>query len=260
MIWVEVTVPQSRKPLNFLLDSGAGVSVINLGTAQRLGLAMGRRVSVGGVKSTADGFWPQRLKATASGMVLPSEYLAVDLAELSKACACGVDGLLGADFFRGKIVQVDFQTHTIRFLQTSPGTNDAEVVDLKFRRQAMLAPICVNGGKPQWMRLDTGCAAALHWVSRSAREAAARSKLFVGLAEFNIAEVTVTVRIGQSTFPSLPASLHERPIFPGEAGLLGNGLLTHFERVTIDARNRKLFLHNLHANLSPGKITNCSGR
>ena len=59
LIWVKVSVPQSAEPLNFLLDSGAGASVINLRTAQRLGVKLGQRVDVRGVGSSADGFWPQ---------------------------------------------------------------------------------------------------------------------------------------------------------------------------------------------------------
>lgn len=95
LIWVRVSVPQSAELLNFLLDSGAGVSVVNLRTAKRLGMELGRRVDARGVGSSAEGFWPQRLQATAGGVGLPRECLAVDLAELSRACDCGVDGLLG---------------------------------------------------------------------------------------------------------------------------------------------------------------------
>lgn len=248
LIWVQVSVPQSPRPLNFLLDSGAGVSVIHLGTARRLGLVLGERVKVGGVDSAADGFWPQRLSARAGDVVLPSEYLAVDLGKLGQACACGVDGLLGLDFFRKRVVQIDYQTRTIRLLASSPATNDAEVVALKFRRQAILAPLRVNGGPPQWMRLDTGCTAALHWVAGSAPGAASHNRVSVGLAEISLSETTASVQLGQTTFPSLPASLHERPIFPGEAGLLGNGLLARFDRVTFDAKAGRLLLHRLRAN------------
>src|SRR5712691_4375337 len=91
LVWVRVVVPQSAEPLNFLLDSGAGASVINLRTAKQLGVKLGQRVDVRGVGSSTEGFWSQRLTATASGVALPKEYLAVDLAELSQACDCGVD-------------------------------------------------------------------------------------------------------------------------------------------------------------------------
>jgi hypothetical protein len=53
------------------------------------------------------------------------------------------------------------------------------------------------------------------------------------------------VKLGHIEFSSLPTNLHERAIFPGEAGLLGNGVLSRFERVTIDAQAGVMFLHNL---------------
>ena len=58
LIWVEVNVPQSKEPLHFLLDSGASVSVLNLSTAQRLGLQLGPKVSVTAVATTLTGHWP----------------------------------------------------------------------------------------------------------------------------------------------------------------------------------------------------------
>jgi hypothetical protein len=147
------------------------------------------------------------------------------------------------DFFKRRVVEIDFVSQRIRCLQSSPSTNDAEVVDLKLRRQVLLAPVRINDGKPQWVRLDTGCTAALHWVSKSAREPLANNRVSVGLAELNIPETTASVKLGPIEFNSLPTSLHERAIFPGEAGLLGNGVLSRFERVTIDAQAGVMFLH-----------------
>src|SRR6266542_2905941 len=34
LLWIKVNVPQSQQPLNFLVDTGSGVSVINLTTAK----------------------------------------------------------------------------------------------------------------------------------------------------------------------------------------------------------------------------------
>src|SRR6266487_2719721 len=49
LIWVQVKVSKSDEPLNFLLDTGAGVSVIDSRTMTRLGLKAGHRVMVRGV-------------------------------------------------------------------------------------------------------------------------------------------------------------------------------------------------------------------
>ncbi len=119
LIWVKVQVPQSPKPLNFLLDSGADASVINLPTARRLGLRLGQPVKVRGVGASTTGYWPQRLEARAEAVPLPRDYLAVDLNALSDACACPVDGLLGQDFFHGQVVEINFLAHKIRLLAGS---------------------------------------------------------------------------------------------------------------------------------------------
>jgi predicted aspartyl protease len=242
LLWVKVSVPQSAEPLNFLLDSGAGVSVINLRTAKQLGLKLGQRVDVRGVGNSTDGFWPQRVLATAGGVELPKECLAVDLAELSRACDCGVDGLLGADFFKDRVVQIDFGAKVVRLLPSSNGSNAASVVKLKVNRGALLASVGVDGNKPQWLRVDTGCTSALQWVTNGRNTAARRSGVSVGLTELSIPTTMTTVKLGSMIFDSVPTGLHERAIFSGESGLLGNGLLMRFERVTFDAKAGRLVL------------------
>ncbi len=57
LLWIEVNVPQSKATLNFLVDTGAGVSVINLSTAKRIGLKFGRKVMVQGVETVLTGYW-----------------------------------------------------------------------------------------------------------------------------------------------------------------------------------------------------------
>ena len=55
LIWVDVQAQRSARPLRFVVDSGAQVSVINLRTATRLGLPKGDPVNVRGVGSVAPG-------------------------------------------------------------------------------------------------------------------------------------------------------------------------------------------------------------
>ena len=241
-MWVRVQVQPSAESLNFLLDSGAGVSVINLGTAKKLGLKLAQRVEVRGVGSATKGFWPQQLTARAGNLALPSKYLAVDLSELSRACACGVDGLIGADFFRDRVTQIDFGTRTIRRLSSSDVSGSASEVDLKLTRGVLLAAVAIDYSTSQWMRLDTGCASALQWVANAPKATGAKDTVSVGLTELDIPTTTTTVTVGSIIFDSVPTGLHRRPIFDGECGLLGNGLLSRFERVTIDTRAGRLVL------------------
>jgi hypothetical protein len=245
LIWVSVTVPQQTEPLNFLLDSGAGTSVINLPTALRLGLKLGKSVSVRGVESEAQGYWPLRVPAKAGDIPLPGEYLSVDLGKLSEACQCGVDGLLGVDFFRGRVVEIDFAARRIRLLRSSEPGPDASVAELKVGRQAMLAPIRLDAAGARWVRVDTGCSSALHWVEGASRTAGAKKTVSIGLTELRLPTTTTRMHFAGLSLGPIPTTLHAMPLFAGEAGLLGNGFLTHFDRVIIDARAGRLILESL---------------
>ncbi|HEY3931893.1 MAG TPA: aspartyl protease family protein [Verrucomicrobiae bacterium] len=241
-LWVKVSVPQSAVPLNFLLDTGASASVINLETAQRLKLNLGRPVAVQGVESMTKGFWPQKVTAKANGVPLQKNYLAVDLEQLGQVCNCCVDGLIGADFFHGKIVQIDFAQHKIRLLKLDEEIPSQSVVPLKMRPCGMEAPVQVNGGEPKFARLDTGCASALQWVTADVQPEKCSQRMAVALSRFKITEMKSDVRFGNAEFHSVPTGIHADEIFAGEGGLIGNGLLSHFKTVTIVTKRSQLIL------------------
>jgi hypothetical protein len=242
LLWIEVTVPQSEKPLNFLVDTGAGASVIDLAKAKRMGLRPGREIAVRGVATRLAGYSLQRVTATAGEVPLPDEYVGLDLEKLSGSCERPVDGLLGADFFRGRVVQIDFVGQRIRLLKSSPADGSGESLPLRLFPGGMRVAVDINEQKQQWVRLDTGCASSLQWVTSKVNPAMCVDKVAIGLAEISIPQTTTTVAIGKEVFEKVPTGLHEKVIFPGEAGLLGNGLLSRFAAITIDARTGRLLL------------------
>lgn len=242
LLWMEVSVPQNTEPLHFLLDSGASASVVNLTTARRLGLELGPKVRVSAVAATLNGYWPVKLSAKAGQVELPGEYLALDLGKLSGACSRSVDGLLGADFFRGRVVQIDYAAAKLRVLAAPPSDAGTNSVPLETRPCGFRVAVNVNGGKRQWVRVDTGCATAFQWVTSKERAERCASKLAVGLTEFSIPQTMTGVRIGKHYLDTVPTGLHRKAIFPGESGLLGNGLLAQFGVVTIDAKAGRLIL------------------
>lgn len=244
---MEITVPQSKETLLFLVDSGASVSVLNLNTAKRLRLRLGPKVDVTAVASKLTGHWPVKLTATANQMQLPGEFLALDLGKLSSACSRSVDGLLGADFFRDRIVQIDYAEQKLRVLASSPSDAGTNSVPLESRPCGFRVAVNVNGGKSQWVRVDTGCATAFQWVTSKERAERCTTKLAVGLTELSIPQTMTGLRIGSITLDTVPTGLHRKAIFPGESGLLGNGLLAQFGVVTIDAKAGRLILGRVPA-------------
>lgn len=242
LIWIKVKVAQSREPLNMLLDSGANVSVIDLPTARKLHLKIGRPVTVDGVDSATTGFWPEHLSASAASIRLPKEFLAVDLSTLSHGSQCNIDGLLGADFFAEHAVRIDFARRKVHLDPVSPPAGQQVEIPLRINQGALQVPLSVNNSQQQWVRLDTGCNSALHWVSASAPSGKATSQVAVALASVSIPVTETTVQIGQFAFDHVPTGLHSAEIFAGEAGLLGNGLLSRFDAVTVDLRSKRLIL------------------
>ncbi len=242
LLWVQVRVAGSTQPLNFLFDTGAEVSAIDVSAARRIGLLLGPKVSVRGVGTTMSGHWPQTVCASAAGVALPSELLALDLSKLGRACQQPVDGLIGADFIRGRIVQIDFDASCIRLLKPEELPVSARALPLDVRCCGLRVKAGVNGNKPQWLRVDTGCATALHWVTTGVRPDECGGRLAIGLAEMKIPQTLTTVELGGQTFRNVPTGIHRAAIFAGESGLLGNGLLSRFGSVTIDARAGSLLL------------------
>jgi len=247
LIWVQVNSPQCSKPLNFILDAGAETSVIDLQTAQRLHLEKGKAVTVRGINTTTVGYWPENLSARMGEVSLCSNYLAVDLAALSTACHYRADGLIGADFFYGRVVQIDFAKQKIRLLEScSPGTA-AEVLPLQVESSRLRVPVEVDGLGKAWARLDTGCASALHWAVATGTfiDKNSSQELGVGVSSVLIRQNAKSVHLGRITLDNISTGLHPEALLAGEAGLLGAGLLSRFSVVTIDEPAGQLILESL---------------
>jgi hypothetical protein len=240
MIWVKVKFAQREQPLNFLLDSGAGESVLDLQTARQLRLKLGWPESVQGVEGRCSAGRVRGLVATVGRLPIAKTMLAIDLSAVSRGCPQRIDGLLGLDFFQGRIVQIDYAARKIRILERGDASAAAQIIPLQQRNHAVCVSVSVNGNPPQSLRLDTGCSSALEWVP--GRTAARRTRsISIAAARGSRPSVATQVRLGSTHFSDVETGLHPRPMFAGESGLLGNRLLEKF-RVTIDLAQSELRL------------------
>ena len=240
-IWVTAIARESPAPLNFILDSGAVASTMDASSAARLGLRGGERVTVNGVGSSTAGVWPQHLNARIGSVRLPKSYLVVDLGHLQASCQRSITGLIGADFFQSKIVQIDFTRNRIRLFRSATSI-PGERIELRKRRGIWQVPLSVNGLTRAWFRLDTGCASALQWVVTGAAPKTTSSKVTVALTEMSLPTTETRVTLGATNLGNLPTTIHRSEIFAGESGLAGVGLLSRFAAVTLDARADCLIL------------------
>jgi hypothetical protein len=215
--------------------------VLDLAAARRFGLELGASQSVQGVHSRSTAYRIEGFAARTASIAVPSSLLAVDLSGPSRACHQRIDGLLGADFFRDRIVQIDFASQTIRLLQRGEVSEaGCEILPLTMRNDALCARVSINGNAPEWLRLDTGCNTTLEWVV-TGDKAKKLGITTIGLHSGSIRELHADLQLGAKRIPAVKTGIHTDQMFAGEGGLIGNGLLSHFT-VTIDAAKRHCLL------------------
>jgi len=237
----EARVASTGEPLNLLLDSGAGASVLSLRTARRLKVKLGAAEGVRGVGSQASAFHIDPVRVTAGSIPLPAIPLAIDLSMADDLCSRPVDGLIGVDFFKGRVVQVDYAHRRLRLAGADTGSVGGERLPVKVQNGILCVPVGVNDSQPRWTRLDTGCNDALHWVVPRPQERGRRAGVSIGFVTNPNDTTLMTVSLGAQSVDKVKTSLHGRPLFEGEAGLLGNGLLSRFT-VTVDWPNQQVIL------------------
>jgi len=156
--YVQVISPQGRfRPMRFILDTGASPTIFNHLTASRLDVEkFGRSGNCG----DASAIYVRQVHATCGGISLKRVALSSDMIDISLGCGRWVDGLLGTDYFRDKIVTIDFKNHILDIQEPeSPGMLATLFNEIPFsdRHDSVFVNIQSPGSKrPLLFLLDTG--------------------------------------------------------------------------------------------------------
>jgi len=242
LAWVEVSVEGSAEPLHFVLDTGASISVLDRAVAREMSVKLGRRIKVLGTQGSTAGHTTSGFRGSLAGSSFPEKLLVLDLSRISRMCHRRIDGLLGADFFEGHRVQLDFAEGMLRIGDACNAVDDsATTLKLARRNDAWCISGVVDAGRTQWFRIDTGYDGALAWWPGKARGSIASDTSSVA-ATIDLPERgSSTVRLDRLTLDDVPTSLLDRRPFTGEAGLVGLSLLSQF-RMTMEVDRRLLIL------------------
>ena len=243
VVWLKVNMPGQARTLDFLLDTGAAVSVLDLGSARGLGVKLGGVQAVSGVGGMSAAYEVDHFAAEVGGVRLPDRWLAVNLANVSRACGRHIDGLIGADFLRRQVVQIDFAAGRIRFLTGAEVAAGSVVLPARISNGCACVQASIDGVTGQWLRIDTGCDKALLWAASSSKAAAMRHtpSLATTAGSDSASTTTTQLCLGGRQFDAVETSLRASALFPGEAGLVGNRLLSKF-RLTLDFAHRRVVL------------------
>ena len=102
--------------LDFILDTGAGNTSLDLNTAKRLGVKLGATFSVGGAgPSRVSAARVDDASVSIEGSSITQPVVsAIDLSRLPRLEGHRIDGILGYDFISRYVVAIDYARHELR--------------------------------------------------------------------------------------------------------------------------------------------------
>jgi hypothetical protein len=253
---VEVAV-EGRGPLRFVLDTGAGASVIDRGRAEALGL----KLSAPGGRAA----WARDVAVSIAGVDLPrTRLLAVPLDLPARRAGFAIDGILGRDIFARYVVEIDYDARTVR-LDNPKGYRPAgggEMLALSLADDVpyVRAQITPVGGAPIEDRflIDTGASKTLtlshpfverHRLRRSLPIIPGFDVTLDGESRTSIGRLQ-RLELGSLGLDAPVVVLAERPggafAEAGFAGRIGGGFLRRFTVVMDYPHRRMQLVPNAH--------------
>jgi hypothetical protein len=262
VIFVRARVNGSE-PLSFIFDTGAGINVVNARRAASLRLASGVTVDAKGTGGTVAGTLATGATISLPGVSARDQRLAaLPIDAIEPHVGRSVDGILGYDFIKEFVVEIDYEHSTISF--HDPGT-------YRYAGRGAIIPFDVRGGTPfinttidltsvdrvaGEFEIDTGSDGALGvynyfvkargLLSRLPRTSGVQRGMGVGGETSSVEARVKDLRLGRFRIENPVVSLSEddneedggRPKYDG---MIGTEVFRRF-RVVIDYARRRLIL------------------
>jgi len=157
-VLVEVMI-DGRGPFRMMLDTGTNPSVIDLATADAIGIRRsGKGQSATGGGTAKNLAFECKLKNVEVGglKVASIDAAAIDLSNVSDRLGKHLDGVLGHSFLNKRVVQFDYSHRAVRFFEQAPAVA-AGAVTMRFRyaNGVLIDNVWINGRRAIG-NLDTG--------------------------------------------------------------------------------------------------------
>jgi len=147
-----------------LLDSGAEMTVLDKGFAERLGLTASGEVAAVGVGGVGSAQFASGVNIELDGITFADRTVAViDLAAIGQAIGRPLPVILGKDAFNGLILDIDFPGRRIAFHEREGFTTPDGLTEVPLVSTGPLRaiPLSIEGRPPVLFDFDTGNGGAL---------------------------------------------------------------------------------------------------
>lgn len=222
-------------PLLFLLDTGASPCVLDSATAARRGITAGvatqRR---GGAGTFASGRALQPVRLTIGADILAcSETIVTDLSGLTEVTGAKLAGIIGGDFFRGRVVALDYDRDVAAVYDRNAYryrmSGKRVPIRIEKNRPFLTAALSVPGGPQNRLRelmIDTGSLDHIDDASLKEGTNALKATAAQGLGTGFTAQ--------GGTFSRVVIGSHEFSDVPGyvpSVAIVGTGILARFNPI-----------------------------
>ena len=145
---------------DIVIDSGAGITVIDRRVADRAGLVGSDTVGTTGIGGTVDAEVVHDIDVTVGPIVVRGVTAAVvDLSEIERHLGRPMPLILGRSLFANAIVDIDYPNARVAFRDPAKFEYDGpgSTVPLRSTDSGLKLVEClVEGGTPGWYQIDTG--------------------------------------------------------------------------------------------------------
>lgn len=275
-IFVKLSVDDSE-PLDFILDTGDGLTVIDLDVAKRLNLPLDHKQSTTSAQGSITGALIKHNKVELNDLVLEKniKIYATGLKHLEISIGRNIDGIIGYDMLHHHIVRLNYDLKQIEVYDSGSYPKKGEEMAFKFHTAIPVISgyITLNNGESIEgdFFLNTGAGTTLDFNTPFANANGIIDKTgehysyFVkglGNKETKHYEGRVkSLRFGSFSFEDLPIGISQvQSGIQGDkkmAGIIGNKVLSRFN-ILFDYKLHKIYLEE-NSNGKKDFTVNCSG-